>query len=73
VGLKVEGRDVGMWPGTLSEARALAIHVIGGNTPTHEEREQVARTVYAAARSSWNANRSSRGDDDDDTDATDDG
>jgi hypothetical protein len=64
VDLKASGRDVGMWPGTLSEARALAGRVIGDQTRTQAEREEIARAVYAAARSSWNANRNTQRDND---------
>ena len=64
ISLRADGRDVGMWPGTLSEARALAARISGKHTPTPEEQEQIARAVYAAARSFWNANRSEERDDD---------
>lgn len=49
-------RAIGMWPGTLTEARALAELVIGSapsGAASREEREEVARTLYAAARRSW--------------------
>lgn len=49
-------RATGMWPGTLSEARALAERVIGAaphGPASREEREEVARTLYAAARRCW--------------------
>lgn len=49
-------RATGMWPGTLSEARALAERVIGAaphGPASREQREEVARTLYAAARKSW--------------------
>ncbi len=56
-GLQADGRDEGMWPGTLSEARALAARIIGEHKTPEDAHEDVARAVYAAARSSWNANR----------------
>ena len=59
-GFHADGRDVGMWPGTLSEARALAARIVGEYKTPEEEHEAVARTVYAAARSSWNAGQRSR-------------
>jgi hypothetical protein len=49
-------RAVGMWPGTVSEARALATKLIQESfegTETPELRERVAREVYAAARRGW--------------------
>lgn len=46
-----------MWPGTLSEARALAARIIGEHKTPEDTHEDIARAVYAAARSSWNANR----------------
>ncbi|MDD9938717.1 MAG: hypothetical protein OXT09_34215 [Myxococcales bacterium] len=55
--LEAEGRrPVGLWPGTLTEARTRAVRLIAhmqlpvGAGP---EREQVARTLYDAARNSW--------------------
>jgi len=60
IGLEADGRDVGMWPGTLSEARALAVRIIGEHATPDDEHEAIARAVYAAARSCWNASRSTR-------------
>ncbi len=60
IGLEADGRDVGMWPGTLSEARTLAIRIIGEHMTPDDAHEEVARAVYAAARSSWNASRNAR-------------
>lgn len=61
VALQRDGRrPVGMWPGTLTEARALAEAVIGSaacSPSSREEREEVARQLYAAARRSWLASR----------------
>jgi hypothetical protein len=60
VDLEADGRDVGMWPGTLSEARTLALRIIDKHRTPDEEHEEVARAVYAAARTSWNAGRGAR-------------
>lgn len=60
LGFQADGRDVGMWPGTLSEARALAARIVGEHRMPEEEHEAVARAVYAAARNSWNASQRSR-------------
>jgi hypothetical protein len=50
----------GGWPGTLSEARErVALLLVpwssceGLGTPTSDEREEAARTLYARARSVW--------------------
>ncbi len=52
-------RPSGMWPGTLSEARALSTRAFGsgGPPPTHEERERVAHELYAVARRCWLSSR----------------
>jgi len=58
--LQIEGRRiVGGWPGTLSEARhRVSVHCTGSdpkvaNAYSAEERESLARSVYARARSEW--------------------
>ena len=50
----------GGWPGTMSEARERVAALLvpwsscaGLGTPTSDEREQAARTLYARARSVW--------------------
>ena len=60
MGLEADGRDVGMWPGTVSEARALAVRIIDEHRTPEDAHEEVARAVYAAARNSWNAERKAR-------------
>jgi hypothetical protein len=48
--LRGDGRPaVGMWPGTLTEARGLA----DGVCTSRDDRERVAKVVYAAARRRW--------------------
>lgn len=56
-GLRLEGRAVsGMWPGTMSEARARAARLFDASVrggPSVDLREDVARVLYAAARGGW--------------------
>lgn len=50
------GRDIGMWPGTLSEARTLFANALAKSStpdPTEGEREELVRAVYASARRTW--------------------
>lgn len=61
--LRVNGEQrlaTGGWPGTVSEARARVAQVMspllartGLGALTHDERKQMARVLYAAARESW--------------------
>lgn len=57
--LRVNGEQrlaTGGWPGTVSEARARVVQVLartGLGALTHDERKQMARVLYAAARESW--------------------
>jgi hypothetical protein len=55
--LEAEGRrPVGLWPGTLTEARTRAvrlIHVMKLAPASGEQREVITRTLYDAARTSW--------------------
>ncbi|HEU4407458.1 MAG TPA: hypothetical protein VFS43_19485 [Polyangiaceae bacterium] len=60
--LRREGRSpIGGWPGTISEARARLSSFRGPEARAlvpldHEEREYVARGLYACARATWLAN-----------------
>lgn len=48
--LRGEGRAaVGMWPGTLTEARGL----VDGLATSRDDRERLSRLLYAAARRRW--------------------
>lgn len=57
--LRREGRSpVGGWPGTISEARARLSSYRGPEARAlaplgHDEREYVARGLYACARATW--------------------
>ena len=55
--LEAEGRrPVGLWPGTVTEARTRAIRLIAHmnlNGASGNQREEIARTLYDAARNSW--------------------
>ncbi len=57
--LRREGRSpVGGWPGTISEARARLSSFRGPEARAlgplgHDEREYVARGLYARARTTW--------------------
>jgi hypothetical protein len=57
--LQREGRSpVGGWPGTISEARARLSSFRGPEARAlsplgHDEREYVARGLYARARATW--------------------
>ena len=74
--LKTEGRRiVGGWPGTLSEARYhVSVHCAAGAEPDAagasdpDEREGLARAVYARARREW-LSLAARGGDTDEADA----
>ncbi len=48
-------RAVGMWPGTLSEARGRAARLIAESpkTVSTEDRTEIARFLYDAARKRW--------------------
>ncbi|MCC6877078.1 MAG: hypothetical protein IT378_22425 [Sandaracinaceae bacterium] len=54
--LRLSGRRAcGGWPGTLSEARSRAELLMAELSPVGPDvtREEVARLLYAAARSDW--------------------
>ena len=54
--LHAEGRPAaGGWPGTLSEARARVVSVVGRQRD--EELERFARLLYGAARDAWLSQR----------------
>ena len=55
--LRSQGRAViGMWPGTLSEARGRSVRALsttGGTPVDRSDREQLARALYDTARNRW--------------------
>ncbi|MBX3274575.1 MAG: hypothetical protein KF729_30195 [Sandaracinaceae bacterium] len=59
-------RASGGWPGTLSEARSYAAPLLRDTAfeAPSDAREEVARVLYAAARTDWLGRRDANRDDD---------